>query len=92
MQADKFQFTAAAAAAAAAIAAAAATSSANTEKFIADYLISNHCQNNKNHLITKMTVLIDNFPVAAAAASAARAAKITVNYLHTSISNIIVKK
>jgi hypothetical protein len=50
MQADKFQFTAAAAAATAAAAA------ANTEKFVADYLISNHCRNDKKHLITKMTV------------------------------------
>jgi predicted transglutaminase-like cysteine proteinase len=69
MQAEKLQFTAAAVAAAAATAtaaatgaaatAAAATSAANTEKFVADYLFSNHCQNNKDHLITKMTVLTD---------------------------------
>jgi polyisoprenoid-binding protein YceI len=45
-----------------------------------------------------MTVLIDNFRVAAAAAAAvtaaalAGAAKITVNYLHTSLLHIIVKK
>jgi hypothetical protein len=45
MQAGKFQFTAAAATAAA------ATAVSNTVKFVADYLISNHCQNNKNHLI-----------------------------------------
>ena len=45
MKADKFQFTAAAATAAA------ATAVSNTVKFVADYLISNHCQNNKNHLI-----------------------------------------
>jgi hypothetical protein len=52
-KADKFQFTAGAAAAAA------ARSTTNTEKFVDDYLISNHFQKNKNHLITKMTVLID---------------------------------
>jgi hypothetical protein len=64
MLADKFQFTAAV-----------ATAAANTEKFVVDYLISNHCQNNKNHLITKMTVSIDNFlQVVAAAATAAAVA------------------
>jgi hypothetical protein len=81
MQADKFQFTPAAATAAA------ATAVANTVKFVADYLISNHCQNNKNHLISKNTSVIHNFrdaaaaaPVAAAVAAAeATAAAITVN-------------
>jgi hypothetical protein len=47
MHADKFQFTAADATAAA------ATAVENTVKFVADYLISNHCQNDKNHLILK---------------------------------------
>jgi hypothetical protein len=65
MQADKFQFTAAAAAV--------ATAAANTEKFVADYLISNHSQNNKNHLIAKNTLVIDNFSDAAAAAATAAA-------------------
>ena len=50
MQEDNFQFTAAAASAATAV--------ANTVKFVADYLISNHCQNNKNHLISKNTAII----------------------------------
>ena len=50
MQAGKFQFTAAAATAAAATSVS-ATAVSNTVKFVADYLISNHCQNNKNHLI-----------------------------------------
>jgi hypothetical protein len=45
MQADKFEFIAAAATTAA------ATAVSNTVKFVADYLISNHCQYNKNHLI-----------------------------------------
>jgi GH25 family lysozyme M1 (1,4-beta-N-acetylmuramidase) len=47
MLAEKFQFTAAAATATAV----AATTAANTVKFVADYLISNHCQNDENHLI-----------------------------------------
>jgi hypothetical protein len=59
MKADKFQFTAAAATAAA------ATAVSNTVKFEADYLISNHCQNNKNHLISKNTAEIHNFRIAA---------------------------
>jgi hypothetical protein len=50
MQADKFRSTAAAAAAAAA-----ATAAANVETIFNDYLISNRCQNNKNHLITNNT-------------------------------------
>jgi hypothetical protein len=82
MQADKFQFPAAAAAAAAAATAAAATAVSNTVKFVADYLISNHCQNNKNHLISKNTSEIHNFRIAAAAAvaaAAATAAAITVD-------------
>ena len=45
MHANRFQFITAAATAAA------ATAVSNTVKFVADYLISNHCQNNKNHLI-----------------------------------------
>jgi len=77
MQADKFQFTAAAATAAA------ATAVSNTVKFVADYLVSNHCQNNKNHLISKNTAEIHNFRIAAAAAAvaaaAATAAAITVD-------------
>jgi hypothetical protein len=77
MQPDKFQFIAAAATAAA------ATDVANIVKFVADYLISNHCQNNKNHLISKITAVIHNFRVAAAAAAlasaAATAAAITVD-------------
>ena len=55
MQADKFHFTAAAATAAA------ATAIGNTVKFVANYLISNHCQNNKNHLISRNTAVIHNF-------------------------------
>jgi hypothetical protein len=47
MQADKFQFTAAAATADA------ATAVSKIVKFVADYLISNHCQNNINHFILK---------------------------------------
>ena len=75
MQADKFQFTAAA------VTAAAATAIRNTVKFVANYLISNHCQNNKNHLISRNTAVIHNFRVAAAAAAAAAAtaAAITVD-------------
>ena len=72
MQADKFQFTAAAATAAA------ATAVGNTVKFVANYLISNHCQNNKNHFISRNTAVIHNFRIAAAAA-AATAAAITVD-------------
>jgi hypothetical protein len=45
MQANKFQFTAAA------TTSSAATAVANTMKFVADYLISNQCQNSKHHLI-----------------------------------------
>jgi hypothetical protein len=51
-------------------------------KFVADYLFSNHCQNNKNQLISKNTAVIHNFRIAAAAAvaaSAATAAAITVD-------------
>jgi hypothetical protein len=72
MQADKFQFTAAAATAAV------ATAVGNTVKFVANCLISNHCQNNKNHHISRNTAVIHNFWVAAAAA-AATAAAITVD-------------
>jgi hypothetical protein len=43
-------------------------------KFVADYLFSNHCQNNKNHLISKNTAVIHNFRIAAAAAAVAAAA------------------
>ena len=73
MQADKFQFTAAA------VTAAAATAIRNTVKFVANYLISNHCQNNKNHPISRNTAVIHNFRVAAAAAAAATAAANTVD-------------
>ena len=72
MQADKFQFITAAATAAA------ATAVSNTVKFVADYLVSNHCQNNKNHLISKNTAEIHNFRIAAAAAVAAAAAAAAV--------------
>jgi hypothetical protein len=77
MQPDKFQFTATAATAAA------ATAVANTLKLVADYLISNHCQNSKNHHISKNTAVIHNFQVATAATVvaiyAATAAPITVD-------------
>jgi hypothetical protein len=55
MQADKYQFTAAAATAAA------ATAVTSALKFLADYLFSNHNQNNKNHLISRNTAVIHNF-------------------------------
>jgi hypothetical protein len=42
------------------------------------YIISNHCQNNKNHLISKNTAEIHNFRIAAAAASVAAAAATAV--------------
>jgi hypothetical protein len=56
MRAKKFQFTAATAAAATAV--------PNTVKLLVDYLNSNHCQNDKNHLISINTAVTEPATIA----------------------------